>query len=194
MIQAFPEVGYIRPMRSFRVVVFPAPFGPRKPRISPALPQVRPFRASTSAFKAGDKHLAGFPATINHLSEDTQFLGQLRALTNSPVYNSACRLVLHDVFSSPPIQAHPGFGRCPGLWPEEINRGLQRLSELGLLHYPGQDASRLFILRVVINLMKLEHRRVRPAQSLEGQQRRKSAAQFWYLYLAAFYSPSENMY
>src|SRR6185437_7289086 len=35
-MRAAPAVGKVNPIRSLRVVVFPAPFGPRKPKTSPA--------------------------------------------------------------------------------------------------------------------------------------------------------------
>lgn len=37
MIRTIPEVAEMRPERMRRVVLFPAPLGPRKPMISPCL-------------------------------------------------------------------------------------------------------------------------------------------------------------
>src|SRR5438093_1246893 len=66
-MRAEPAVGRMRFIRSFRVVVFPAPFGPRKPTTSPrATSSDRPSRARTLRFrqKPTSKSLVRFSISI----------------------------------------------------------------------------------------------------------------------------------
>ena len=59
-ILAWPESGSIMPVSIFTVVLFPAPFGPRKPRISPG----RTSRSSRSTARTSPKDLLSPPASI----------------------------------------------------------------------------------------------------------------------------------